>query len=83
MLSLLHVGVICIARSLLTTVASLAQSPQQNCSTLTVNSSLTLQQAINFSLSSMTLQQAINISLSEGNSACIPVVLKNRVRKLQ
>ena len=80
MLSLLHVGVICIASSLFTTVASLAQ---QNCSTLTVNSSLTLQQAINFSLSSMTLQQAINISLSGKNSACIPVVLKNRVRNLQ
>ena len=63
----LHVGVICIASSLLTTVPSLAQ---QNCSTLTVNSSLTLQQAINFSSSSMTLQQTINLSLSEGNTSC-------------
>ena len=55
---ILHVGVICIASSLLTTVPpSLAQSPQQNCSTLTVNSSL-------------TLQQAVNISLSGGNTSC-------------
>ena len=68
---ILHVGVICIAISLLTTVPpSLAQSPQQNCSTLTVNSSLTLQQAVNFSLSSMTLQPTINLSLSVGNTSC-------------
>ena len=68
---ILHVGVICIASSLLNTVPpSLAQSPQQNCSTLTVNSSLTLQQAVNFSLSSMTLQQTINLSLSVGNTSC-------------
>ena len=63
---ILHVGVICIASSLLTTVPpSLAQSPQQNCSTLTVNSS-------------QTLQQTINLSLSGGNtlcSACIRIEL--------
>ena len=55
---ILHVGVICIASSLLTTVPpSLAQSPLQNCSTLTINSS-------------QTLQQTINLSLSGGNTSC-------------
>ena len=74
---ILHVGVIWITSSLLTTVPSLAQFPQQNCSTLTVNSSLTLQQAVNVFFSS-TLQQTVNISLSEGNvscSACIRIEL--------